>query len=372
MEFMKILIINPKSRARNKYFKSLEKNIDMECIVRETPLSLNIFSLPKNLNYQELLKTKFFEIDTKYKNRFISFLYKLFLRIEAPLIAAGYYKTISSDHNLIGLWNGKKYPQNIAVLICKQLNKQTFFFENGCMPNTTTVDFQGVNATASIPRESEFYRNYISKKALPTKLLNRKEESKRIKTNLELPKNYIFVPFQVGYDSQIIYHSPWIRTMEALYDIVDTLSQELKVHFVLKEHPSDKTNNYSSLHQRADKNPYLSFANNIETQELIEKSMAVVTINSSVGIEALLFHKKVVVLGEAFYLIDKITKGASSLAQLKEILIQLEQWTIDKELTNSFLSYINEEYLVPKSWESPDKEHFLSIENKIRAHFERS
>ena len=107
--------------------------------------------------------------------------------------------------------------------------------------------------------------------------------------------------------------------MEELFNILSEIAENLKIHIIFKEHPSSKKD-YPNLHKIASHLEYVDFANGYPTQELIEKSEAVITINSSVGVESLLFNKKVITLGNAFYNIEGIVKNAKDKEELIEIL----------------------------------------------------
>jgi capsular polysaccharide export protein len=73
---------------------------------------------------------------------------------------------------------------------------------------------------------------------------------------------------------------------------------------------------------------------------LIEKAGAIITINSSVGIESLLFYKKVITLGSAFYNIEGIVEHAENKNELENILKNLENYKLDKKLIENFLRYL--------------------------------
>jgi len=75
----------------------------------------------------------------------------------------------------------------------------------------------------------------------------------------------------------------------------------------------------------------------------------VITINSTVGIESLLFHKKVIVLGDAFYNIEGITYEARDQKTLLEIIDTIEVLKLDTKLIGNFLKYLYNDYLIPKN-----------------------
>lgn len=366
---MKILFISHNNHQKN-YFKKVVENLHYKASIVSSPICLNIFTnkqIANQIDIENILKIKFSEIDIKYKNKLHNFLYKTILKLQTPFLLHGYINSIKkSQPDVVAFWNGKKYPQNIGVAVSRVLGIQTLFFENGALPDTTAMDFYGLNATATIPKDESFYKNYTSSKTLNKNLLTRKEEKKRIKQDFDLPQEFIFVPFQVAYDTQIIYHSPWIDTMEQLFYMMDKIASQLKINIIFKEHPSDKKSNYSTLHEIASKNQYINFANGVETPELIKKAKAIVTINSSVGIEALLFEKKVITLGEAFYAIEPITKNASNEKELNDIINSLDTWSLDTKLIENFLLYLQEEYLLPKNWKDANQKHFDTINNKIQ------
>ena len=131
--------------------------------------------------------------------------------------------------------------------------------------------------------------------------------------------------------------------MKELFFLLNDIAKELKIHIVFKEHPSSKID-YSYLHKNC--NEFNMFANGYSTQELIEKSSAIITINSSVGVESLLFNKKVITLGDAFYNIDGIVKYAKNKDELITILKNLDNWKIDENLIQNFLQYLYYDYFV--------------------------
>ena len=240
------------------------------------------------------------------------------------------------------------FRQHIAKEIAKLKGIEIVFVESAFLPGRIVVDKRGVNFYNSVPRSKEFFENYKNDKPLPKELIPRKPRNAKKFASLKkepLPKKFIFVPFQVDYDTQILLFSPWIKNMEELFFVMKRLAEELKINVVFKEHPSSRKE-YPHLHKIAKENEFIQFANAYPTQELIEKSEAVVTVNSSVGVESLLFNKRVITLGDAFYNIDGIVKHAKSELELKDILKNLDSWKIDKKLIENFLKYLYWDYLI--------------------------
>jgi len=365
---MKLLFFSV-TKHQYRYFQKLKTHIPFESEHTFFPsinISLKGLFLHKSLDTHHILETKKKEIDKKYTNSLHKKMYMLFLQLQIPWVTAVTYRVIKTlNPDYIILWNGKKFHQAIAVEVAKHCAIKTVFFENGVLPNTTTMDFKGVNATNSLSREKIFYEklDYKSKNILPQELKIRTSKREQNKFIEPLPERYIFVPFQVAYDTQIIQHSPWIEGMCTFFELIQWLNKHLEIPFVIKEHPSDRVSDYHSLHQQTNDKIYFSSEN---TQTLIENAQAVMTINSSVAIESLLFDKKVIVLGEAFFAIEGLVKTASSKEQLLSVLENLDSWEINHELISNFLNYLYLDYLIPDNWETPTQKHFDTIANRFK------
>ena len=266
---------------------------------------------------------------------------------------------------LVGLWSGRKWRQQIVCEVIKNQTVKTAFFENGAFPGTTTLDPAGVNFASSIPRVPEFYRRlgHVDASLLPKRLTVRKARNGQEQAEqVVLPERYIFVPFQVDSDTQVVEYSPWIKNMEHLYQVIAAIKSragEELPRVLIKEHPSSK-NDYRHLHQR---NPDISFCNGVNTQELIEKAELIVTINSSVGFESLLLNKPVITLGEAFYNIDGLVQHANDESALLQKC--LAPFAPDERLRDAFLVYLYEDYYVKGAWRDADAQHLQTVVKKI-------
>ena len=134
---------------------------------------------------------------------------------------------------------------------------------------------------------------------------------------------------------------------------------------VFKEHPSSPIR-YPDLHERS--GPRERFANGNDTQTLIEDADAVITVNSTVGLEAILLGKPVLVLGRAFYAIPGLTLSAEGPEELAEALHRLSDWKPDPVLRRKFLDYLSQDYCVPGSWREPDRAHWRAVEARVRGY----
>lgn len=280
--------------------------------------------------------------------------------IEAKILHSVYYHNfkINSISHLV-IWNGLKFRQRIAVAAARDLGIPSLYIERGLFPGTTTLDPQGINYLNSVPRERGLYppNDQNFKTTITTE--------ERPKT---LPDSYIFVPFQVNTDSQIVMFSPWVSNMFEMVKYFskaeETLGEDMP-NIIFKPHPECDQDYSSLIDSFNDKNSHLHIETDIPTPVLIEHSDAVCTINSSVGMEAILMGKKLIVLGQAFYGIDGLVLKAENQRELEIALSKVSGWKSDRQLRNSFLAHIRDEHIVPGSWQNPDDHHLDSMATRI-------
>jgi capsular polysaccharide export protein len=282
--------------------------------------------------------------------------------IESKLLYTSYHdQLLNRKVEQLVIWNGLKFRQRIAVIAAKKLSIPCCFIERGALPGTTTLDLKGINYLNSVPRDPAYYKNRNLKNTLVT-------EIPKAENSIRLPDNYIFIPFQVNVDSQITMFSPWIENMfslvELLLKVEDVLGNSMP-NVILKSHPSCEQC-YQELFEKITKVSKKIFViNDVETSVLIKDSSSVITINSSVGMEALLMRKKVIVLGKAFYNIKGITLSAGSTDELIENIKRVPNWEPNEYLTSSFLDYLKCEYVVKGSWHKPNLEHFQNMAQRL-------
>jgi len=373
MKFLKL------DRAVMSNFGSLEKN--RVITVRTNVLSI-IISLFKN-KAPNILPSIVFGINDRscsqwiegniyrkqidypkiFKLKLINKPYILYKTLQASLLKQLLKIIVNSykEYELtLLIFNGSISPDNILANI--KSNHARVYIENGFFPNTLQVDALGVNAANSLPREADFYLNLPSYNVeeLPTKVQVRK--LKISYDVVELPDDYIFFPFQIPSDQQIRVHSRWIKTMDDFLDIIIEFAVRYPdKNFVIKEHPSFK----QSLIGKKPLRKNILFANGNSTEELIKNARLVVTLNSTVGIEALLFGTPVITLADACYNIDGLVRNASNSEQLNNLIMDVG-WLPNERLRLQFLGYVWNEYLLHGYFDNLPSDILLKIENIIK------
>ena len=137
-----------------------------------------------------------------------------------------------------------------------------------------------------------YYYNLKALFKLKTKIIN--------STAIDIYKEkYVFVPLQVSNDTQIIINSD--VSLKYLIDYAYEYAKYSSIKVVIKPHPAERNDNilrYVNLLKEKNNNIIVS---NDNTMKLIENSELVITINSTVGLEAMIVGKKIKFLGYSFY-----------------------------------------------------------------------
>lgn len=365
-----------------------------------------------NYNYNKINKYKINKMH--YKKLSIAFLEYLKDLVESKKI------------DKIIMWNNSYIFDRIAWHFAKKNNVPLVIFEQGFFrPFTFTVDSKGVNNENSMPSDVQYYKNIVVDeiiydeyfmKPITFNLNNFNDKSKyiiiigkiqrilyeiidrfyysvlqkeidcriinlNIKSIIErivkrdnvinqelvLPQNYIFIPFQVHDDSQIILNSSNIKSMEMLVQVIDKISelpQFKELSFVFKEHPVSKAN-YEKMYKKYKNNSKLIFLKNGNTKKLIENSQGIITVNSTVGIEALSLNKKVMTLGSAFFNIDGIVKHCSDINNIDKDIVDFVNSDLNKDLTKKFLYDLRFNYQKEFYWRNPSSDQIISLINCI-------
>lgn len=298
-----------------------------------------------------------------------------------------YIKKHSID--LVCVWNGTLVPLAAATRVARILGKKTLFFENGCLPGTTTVDIKGVNyANSLVGKSRSFYDAVQIEPKKLRQLYEVKPAIRALKTkwyqiftrnkmqgqteDIQLPAKYIFVPFQVHDDTQVLLNSPKVKTMaDLLAYVVPAVERHNReandtIKLVVKEHPSDFGRiSYDAVREKYQDSGII-FLRYYPTPQLIKSSAGIITINSSVGIEALVQHKPIITMGNAFYNVPGLTVNASDPDTLATAFGVINEWP-DDILIDKFLYYLRYHYLAAGSWRQPDAVHLESVKEKIVA-----
>lgn len=130
-------------------------------------------------------------------------------------------------------------------------------------------------------------------------------KAKRILENIsklyiqEIPEKFVFLPLQTSEDSNLILRSE-VDNIQAIEKTLEVANKK-KIPLVIKLHPADQNPEFlSSLHSYLLKHPEI-IVTNINAFILAQKSTECFTINSTLGLEAMIYNIDVNILGYALY-----------------------------------------------------------------------
>ena len=239
------------------------------------------------------------------------------------------------------------------------LDKRVLYYMQMVIPNIFSIDSKGWCASSS---QWPIQSTPVQDTSIFDKLRSRIDTncSKFIQPSsnsesLDCLNPFIFFPCQIPHDETIQFHSD-VSVESALEALISGLKQsERQFNLVIKGHPANKLamkslyNIYKKYKQDASIQDQLIWVDNISIHQLLSNSIAVYTVNSGVGLEALLHLKKVFIFGNADYqsVANKITFGGNlshaSLA-VKATLDLITNDQFDPELIALYKSFISNWY----------------------------
>lgn len=300
-----------------------------------------------------------------------------------------------NDIDSILLWNGSN---NLFIVnLARDNDIKTWFFENGYLPNTLQMNRLGVNASVGYNTNSvkELYsftfpdadikiNNFVIKQpkrlTILSYLMSKLSQARhrnvatdiyrvlsarllklviKIKYNYGysspsisyIGKPYIFFPLQVNDDTQIIQNSSY----QDMYQILDTLAPLISnsgYQLVIKEHPEDMS---YTKYKKYTKFKNVHLTKNVNINNLIENADCILTVNSSVGFQAIQKHKKVITFGASFY------NSAPGVYQCNlytgnflKTLSHVIGFDFSSEEQDKYINHFKDNIFIEGNWKEPD------------------
>jgi hypothetical protein len=154
---------------------------------------------------------------------------------------------------------------------------------------------------------------------------------------LEPGRPFVYFPLHVTDDYKITRIIPHTVDQASLVEqVADALPAGYDL--VLKEHPMSVGRNSIALLRRLRRRPNVRLLPpDASSHDLIRAAEAVVVISSTVGLEALLYEKPVLTLGQPFYSGYGVTLDVDSFAEIRERVPALLRFRPDPERIRQFL-----------------------------------
>ncbi|WP_119153275.1 capsule biosynthesis protein [Caldimonas tepidiphila] len=249
-----------------------------------------------------------------------------------------------------------------ARAVARELGVPVYVFEEGYFrPHYVTLERGGVNADSPLPRNPQAYRGRSSQEPASPRATNQrfgrmawqavsyymatvarsrryahyshhrpispvaeglrwvrggwrklwfrlKERGHASLCEAPLSGRWFLVPLQVHNDSQVTHHSPFGRVENFIEQVLASFAAHAPQDtlLVIKHHPMDRAyRDYGRLIARAADalgiGARVRYLHDAHLPTLLQHARGVVTINSTVGLQALYHRCPVVTLGEAFY-----------------------------------------------------------------------
>ncbi|KVD93278.1 capsular biosynthesis protein [Burkholderia stagnalis] len=248
------------------------------------------------------------------------------------------------------MWNGHQLVCRAVAHACASQGVPMKFLEISNLPDKLFADPLGVNAQSSIGRSPDalddlplpddgehraWLARYEAYKAHPLpqarqslrgllpstlnyvlKLATNGVARNELRTVLSCPasvaamhaitpsadelanRRYVFLPLQVSSDTQLKLHSD-VDNLEAI-EIALRYARHARAALIVKPHPAERDASLLDAVIALRRRRHFDIATSM-TVDLIKHACLVVTINSTVGLEAMLYGKPVAPLGRCFY-----------------------------------------------------------------------
>jgi capsule polysaccharide modification protein KpsS len=133
-------------------------------------------------------------------------------------------------------------------------------------------------------------------------------QDRKALTALDQRRPYFLVPLQIDSDAQVVYHSRFLGVLHFLEEVMESFASYAKAdaQLVIKQHPLAHGHlgmrlSILSMAERYGIYERVVFVRSCKIYKLLENVTGVVTINSTVGLQAIGHAAAVKVMGEAIY-----------------------------------------------------------------------
>lgn len=270
-------------------------------------------------------------------------------------------------------WNGLVSTRSIFMMAARDAGARTLFLERGPFPGTITADPVGVNYANGLPREPTAYRAWAVAhpdelgrwRPLAERLMQRPATAPPQPGDVEAPPlsgPFVFVPLQKQGDTQLRFFGNLCVGVPETIELLAAAAGALPPgwHLRIKEHPSDRRRFGHMIARHAGRRIYLDNATDTFVQ--VRASQAVLTVNSSVGLEAMLLEKPVIVMGRVFWALPGLVQQATTAEELRSVLADPTSVVPDAALRDAVLSFLWTRYYLMLPYH-PTKGEKLSAED---------
>jgi capsular polysaccharide export protein len=244
-------------------------------------------------------------------------------------------------------WNGLTGSRKVFLDAARDAGAAVLHAELAPLPGRITLDPAGVNAESSVPQDASFFRAQplTEWRAMGAAMVARPSRRADVRQSDDpLPDTpFLFCPLQVPDDSQVRLFAGWCRDYPGFIAALTGAVAQLPPgwHLRLKEHPSAKQSLAPLLA------PLLATGravldNDTDSFAQLSASRGVVTLNSSMGLQAFFHDKPVITLGRAFFALPGLVTPCTSQAQVDAAFANPQGF--DQGLRDGFMSWLDASY----------------------------
>ncbi|MDZ4096054.1 MAG: capsular biosynthesis protein [Paracoccaceae bacterium] len=265
------------------------------------------------------------------------------------------YFSAHPDHVAVA-WNGLTGSRMAFLHGAADAGAPRLHAELAPFPGRVTLDPAGVNAQNSVPRDPQFFRDWVPGhpdrggegwRAMGADLVARPSRRGDVgQGGGDIPDTpFLFCPLQVPDDTQVRLFAGWTGGMNGFLTALAKAANHLPEgwHLRLKEHPSAR----QSLRPLID--PLLisgrvRLDNASDSFAQLAASRGVVTLNSSMGLQAFFHDKPVVTLGCAFFALPGLVTAAGDQSSLNQAFTAPQTLGFDPALRAAFMNWLDQAY----------------------------
>ena len=244
-------------------------------------------------------------------------------------------------------WNGLTGGRKLFLDAARDAGAAVLHAELAPLPGRITLDPKGVNAEGSVPRDAGAFGDQplTDWRAMGASLTARPSRRADVQqTEGTLPDTpFLFCPLQVPDDSQVRLFAGWCRDYAGFIAALTEATAHLPPgwHLRLKEHPSAKESLAPLLA------PLLATGravldNATDSFAQLAASQGVVTLNSSMGLQAFFYDKPVITLGRAFFTLPDLVTACDDQLQTNAAFSAPQGF--DQALRDRFMSWLDAVY----------------------------
>ncbi len=310
------------------------------------------------------------------------------------------------------VWNGSNKLLSLAIHAAQRRGIGVVYSEHGYFPGTMQIDLEGVNRSSSLTRlvkaglaqrpphpeldqrldeiiaaVSGDKPSRVVRTAIPARYL-RSRQARTLNAlfyrlrpyglgkplfpgyqDPPLPDDFVFYPLQVTKDSQLVLHSPiygndHAAAIRALSTRLAAMSPPRKL--VVKFHPQEERLAQIRNDALIQQFPDVCFVCNYPATALIKRARFVVTINSSVGFEAILLDRPLVTLGASFYSVPELAEVVGSESELSGALASADALPVRTAARRAMLRYCMHDFFSFGTYFDHRADSYAAVADRIQ------